>query len=104
MNSPGAYLASYPTPPLLPYRKDFELNALNARIEDEQALGSQLQKKLKELQVRRGYSTCVGSAWLVLSFPGSPPAYAIPASQELCVHERGQNAQVSPWDSHKRGL
>nr|XP_060475691.1 myosin-7-like [Panthera onca] len=32
--------------------KDFELNALNARIEDEQALGSQLQKKLKELQAR----------------------------------------------------
>uniref|UniRef100_A0A8D1U0A1 Myosin-7 n=1 Tax=Sus scrofa TaxID=9823 RepID=A0A8D1U0A1_PIG len=31
-------------------KKDFELNALNARIEDEQALGSQLQKKLKELQ------------------------------------------------------
>ncbi|VTJ66226.1 Hypothetical predicted protein [Marmota monax] len=33
-------------------QKDFELNALNARIEDEQALGSQLQKKLKELQAR----------------------------------------------------
>uniref|UniRef100_A0A8C4LUY0 Myosin-7 n=1 Tax=Equus asinus TaxID=9793 RepID=A0A8C4LUY0_EQUAS len=33
-------------------KKDFELNALNARIEDEQALGSQLQKKLKELQAR----------------------------------------------------
>ncbi|KAK7795620.1 hypothetical protein U0070_010075, partial [Myodes glareolus] len=37
--------------PTLPW-KDFELNALNARIEDEQALGSQLQKKLKELQAR----------------------------------------------------
>lgn len=42
-----------PPHPFLPYRKDFELNALNARIEDEQALGSQLQKKLKELQVRQ---------------------------------------------------
>lgn len=41
-------------PSLLPPRKDFELNALNARIEDEQALGSQLQKKLKELQVSFG--------------------------------------------------
>nr|XP_019607346.1 PREDICTED: myosin-7-like [Rhinolophus sinicus] len=33
-------------------KKDFEVNALNARIEDEQALGIQLQKKLKELQAR----------------------------------------------------
>ncbi|NXH72823.1 MYH7 protein, partial [Hydrobates tethys] len=33
-------------------KKDFELNALNARIEDEQAVAAQLQKKLKELQVR----------------------------------------------------
>lgn len=47
-----AQLTSLTSPLLLPYRKDFELNALNARIEDEQALGSQLQKKLKELQVR----------------------------------------------------
>ncbi|XP_009706310.1 PREDICTED: myosin-6-like, partial [Cariama cristata] len=31
-------------------KKDFELNALNARIEDEQAVAAQLQKKLKELQ------------------------------------------------------
>lgn len=40
-------LVFLPTP-----RKDFELNALNARIEDEQAVAAQLQKKLKELQVR----------------------------------------------------
>ncbi|KAF4790133.1 myosin-7 [Turdus rufiventris] len=33
-------------------KKDFELNALNARIEDEQAVAAQLQKKLKELQAR----------------------------------------------------
>lgn len=45
-------MASLASPSLLPHRKDFELNALNARIEDEQAVGSQLQKKLKELQVR----------------------------------------------------
>ena len=33
-------------------RKDFEISQLNAKIEDEQAMSSQLQKKLKELQVR----------------------------------------------------
>ena len=33
------------------YRKDFEINQLNCRIEDELALAVQLQKKLKELQV-----------------------------------------------------
>lgn len=32
-------------------RKDFETSQLQSRIEDEQALGSQLQKKIKELQV-----------------------------------------------------
>ncbi|XP_009880978.1 PREDICTED: myosin-6, partial [Charadrius vociferus] len=32
--------------------KDFELNTLNARIEDEQTVVAQLQKKLKELQAR----------------------------------------------------
>lgn len=41
-------------------RKDFELNALNARIEDEQAVAAQLQKKLKELQVR--WASAWGSA------------------------------------------
>ena len=49
-----------------PGRKDFELNALNARIEDEQALGSQLQKKLKELQVRP-------LGWSSASRPSSTP-------------------------------
>nr|prf myosin:SUBUNIT=heavy chain [Ambystoma mexicanum] len=34
------------------WKKDFETNALNARIEDEQNLSAQLQKKLKELQAR----------------------------------------------------
>ena len=32
-------------------RKDFELSQLNSKIEDEQAITIQLQKKLKELQV-----------------------------------------------------
>lgn len=32
-------------------RKDFEINAVSARIEDEQAMVNQLQKKIKELQV-----------------------------------------------------
>ena len=33
------------------YRKDFEISQLLSKIEDEQSLGSQLQKKIKELQV-----------------------------------------------------
>lgn len=32
-------------------RKDFEINQLTSKIEDEQALSAQYQKKLKELQV-----------------------------------------------------
>lgn len=32
-------------------RKDFEMNELSTRVEDEQALVNQLQKKIKELQV-----------------------------------------------------
>ncbi|XP_053723705.1 myosin, heavy chain 7B, cardiac muscle, beta a isoform X1 [Synchiropus splendidus] len=33
-------------------KKDFEMNQVNAKIEDEQALVNQLQKKIKELQAR----------------------------------------------------
>ena len=33
-------------------RKDFEISQLSSKIEDEQAMAAQLQKKLKELQVR----------------------------------------------------
>lgn len=33
-------------------RKEFDVNQLNGKIEDEQALALQLQKKLKENQVR----------------------------------------------------
>lgn len=32
-------------------RKDFEMSEMSTRIEDEQALVNQLQKKIKELQV-----------------------------------------------------
>jgi len=34
------------------HRKDFECSQLLSKIEDEQSLGAQLQKKIKELQVR----------------------------------------------------
>lgn len=34
------------------HRKDFEIHQQNSKMEDEQALAMQLQKKLKELQVR----------------------------------------------------
>jgi len=35
------------------YRKDFEISQLNGKIEDEQNICIQLQKKLKELQVSK---------------------------------------------------
>lgn len=47
----GLVGSSYPS---LPPRKDSELSQLNLRVEDEQLLGAQLQKKIKELQVCRG--------------------------------------------------
>lgn len=33
-------------------RKDFEISQLQTKIEDEQAQSSQLQKKIKEIQVK----------------------------------------------------
>lgn len=33
-------------------RKDFEISHLQSKIEDEQAQSSQLQKKIKEIQVK----------------------------------------------------
>ena len=33
-------------------RKDMEINSLNSKLEDEQSLVAQLQKKIKELNVR----------------------------------------------------
>lgn len=33
-------------------RKDFEISHLQSKIEDEQAQSSQLQKKIKEIQVQ----------------------------------------------------
>lgn len=34
------------------HRKEFEVSQLQGKIDDEQSLGSQLQKKIKELQVK----------------------------------------------------
>ena len=36
-------------------RKDMELASLNTKLEDEQGLVAQLQKKIKELQVDTGF-------------------------------------------------
>ncbi|KAG7229656.1 hypothetical protein INR49_012700 [Caranx melampygus] len=38
-------------------KKDFEMNEMSSKIEDEQALVNQLQKKIKELQVRTSLFT-----------------------------------------------
>lgn len=43
-------------PEHFPNRKDFEMNEMSTRIEDEQALANQLQKKIKELQVKMSLS------------------------------------------------
>lgn len=40
-----------PPPPPFSCRKEFDINQQNSKIEDEQALALQLQKKLKENQV-----------------------------------------------------
>jgi len=37
-------------------RKDFEISQFLSKIEDEQSLGAQLQKKIKELQVTLTFS------------------------------------------------
>lgn len=42
---------------MFPTRKDFEMNEMGTRIEDEQALVHQLQKKMKELQVDTSLAT-----------------------------------------------
>lgn len=41
-----------PCHPSLLLRKEFDINQQNSKIEDEQALALQLQKKLKENQVK----------------------------------------------------
>ena len=41
-------------------RKDFEISQFLSKIEDEQSLGAQLQKKIKELQVTL---TLIFSMW-----------------------------------------
>ncbi|XP_004875674.1 myosin-7-like [Heterocephalus glaber] len=82
-------------------KKDFELNALNARIEDEQALGSQLQKKLKELQVRsRKPRLAAAVLQLVLSISdhSSTISYRRHYRSLLCVHEgKHKVVTVPPW-------
>lgn len=41
-----------PVTPPFSSRKEFDINQQNSKIEDEQALALQLQKKLKENQVK----------------------------------------------------
>ena len=84
MGPPGAQPTFLTLPSPLLYRKDFELNALNARIEDEQALGSQLQKKLKELQVRCGMPRLESLGWLPASSTPSS-RMSSPALQALAM-------------------
>jgi hypothetical protein len=87
VDPPAAQPAFLASPSLFLYRKDFELNALNARIEDEQALGIQLQKKLKELQVRseRPGWTLQALGWFSVTLTPQLQDVLFPAEQELIV-------------------
>lgn len=60
-------------PPFPFPRKDVELTRLQARIEDEQGLVAQLQKKLKEFQVRQTRPELKSASKLVLTPPPPPP-------------------------------
>lgn len=86
------------SPSSLLHRKDFELNALNARIEDEQALGSQLQKKLKELQVRCGMPRLESLGWLSAS-----SRMFSPSSTGTCYVSKKGDAEL-PQHTHEAPL
>ena len=45
-------------------RKDFEISQIQSKIEDEQTLGMQLQKKIKELQASVCSFPCLAQAQL----------------------------------------
>ena len=49
-------------------RKDMEINQLSGKLEDEQSLVMQLQRKIKELQVRKilAFNKCSHSRELLL--------------------------------------
>lgn len=84
-------MASLALASLFLHRKDFELNALNARIEDEQALGGQLQKKLKELQVKSGMPRWAldSLGWFCFPTPSSRLSSPQHHRRLLWVQERG---------------
>ena len=65
--------------PILSSRKDSELSQLNLRMEDEQLLGAQLQKKIKELQVREGRGQA-GTGVRVRGHGGNPATCPSPGS------------------------
>ena len=52
-------------------RKDFETNQLMSKIEEEQCLGAQLQKKIKELQVEHSLHFTVFLHFF-FALPGHP--------------------------------
>ncbi|GAB1287116.1 Myosin-7 [Apodemus speciosus] len=78
-------------------KKDSELSQLNLRVEDEQLLGAQLQKKIKELQVCTvAVGNALGGPGLVQGFLEtlpSPQARAEELEEELEA-ERAARARV----------
>jgi len=48
---------SYTSVTIISHRKDFEISQFLSRIEDEQSVSIQHQKKIKELQVTSQYIT-----------------------------------------------
>lgn len=89
-------MASLALTSLFLHRKDFELNALNARIEDEQALGGQLQKKLKELQVKSGMPRWAldSLGWFSVSQP-PPPGCLLPSITDVCYGSKKGDTELS---------
>ncbi len=78
------------------HRKDFEISQLSSKIEDEQAMAAQLQKKLKELQVKwmilkKLNSRTVRNASYNVGFPHIRPVEEL---EEELEAERAARAKV----------
>ncbi|KAH0626165.1 hypothetical protein JD844_000980 [Phrynosoma platyrhinos] len=83
-------------------KKDFELNALNARIEDEQSLSIQLQKKLKELQAKNALAHALQSARHDCDLLREQYEEETEAKAELQRLLSKANSEVAQWRTKKK--
>lgn len=90
----GPGLVRVPAPPAIS-RKDSELSQLNLRVEDEQLLGAQLQKKIKELQVcGEGGARGLESGATEVTAASAPPQARAEELEEELEAERAARARV----------